>query len=205
MEDVLAQIASAEEGQRGYLITGDTSHLEPFNKANSNVMTDISNLRILLKGDKDLTVKLNKYDSLITSRFKSLQETIDVRSASGFDAAVERLKLKIGKKYMDKIYEQTTRIEADKYNLLQKRDQLLVTNVKNTFITIIVGTLLSCIIFLTVFYIFDREIGERKKVEAAIRREMEFSDRLLNSSIDGILAFDGNCNVTLWNPGVVRR
>ena len=31
---------------------------------------------------------------------------------------------------------------------------------------------------------------------------MEFSDKLLNSSIDGILAFDGSCKITLWNPGL---
>ena len=66
---------------------------------------------------------------------------------------------------MDKIYAQTAQIESEEYNLLQKRDQMLVVNVKNTFVTIIIGTLLSCIIFLTVFYILDREIGERKKLK----------------------------------------
>ncbi len=201
-EDILAQIASAEEGQRSYLITGDETYLEPYSKGINNVKIDISNLKVLLKDDIEQIIKFKKFDSLITERFNSLQETIEIRKKIGFQSAVERLKLKIGKKYMDKIYEQTARIEADEYNLLQKRDQLLVINIKNTFMTVIVGTLLSCIIFLTVFYILDREIRERKKVEKAIRREMEFSDRLLNSSIDGILAFDANCKITLWNPGI---
>ena len=201
-EDILAQIASAEEGQRSYLITGDESYLKPYHKGINNVKIDINNLKVLLKDDKEQIIKFDNFDSLITDRFNSLQETINVRKTNGFQAAVERLKLKIGKKLMDKIYEQTAKIEADEYALLQKRDQLLIVNIKNTFMTVIVGTLLSCIIFLTVFYILDREIGERKKVESAIRLEMEFSDRLLNSSIDGILAFDSNCRITLWNPGI---
>jgi PAS domain S-box-containing protein len=201
-EDILAQIACAEEGQRSFIITGEESFLEPFYRGSNNLKIDLRNLRILLKNDQEQTANLNKFESLITARFQSLQETINVRKRSNFDKAVERMKLKIGKSYMDKIYEQTARMEANEYNLLQKRDELLVVNVKNTFVTIIVGTLLSCIIFLTVFYILDREIGERKKVEIAIRREMEFSDRLLKSSIDGIIAFDSNCKITLWNPGI---
>jgi PAS domain S-box-containing protein len=202
MEDILAQIAGSEEGQRSYLITGDETYLESFHNGLSNVKIDLANLKILFKDDKKQLDKLNKYESLIFVRYNSLQETIDCRKKGGMQSAVARLKLGIGKKYMDKIYEQTARIETDEYNLLQQRDHLLVVNVKNTFVTIIVGTLLSCIIFLTVFYILDREIGERKKVEAAIRREMEFSDKLLNSSIDGILAFDSRCKITLWNPGL---
>jgi len=201
-EDLVGQIASAEEGQRNYLITGDETYLERFYISINNVKIDISNLKIRLKDDNRQIIKFNKLDSLIVARFNSLQETINVRKKTGFQSAVERLKLNIGKHYMDKIYEQTAGIKADEYSLLQKRDQLLVVNVKNTFTTIIIGTLLSCIIFLTLFYILNQEIGDRKKVEAAIRHEMEFSDRLLNSSIDGILAFDCDCKITLWNPGI---
>ncbi len=201
-EDILAQIVGAEDGQRTYLITGDESYLEPYYKSINNIKLDLSNLETLLKDNKDQTARIKQFDSLIVLTFQSLQTTIDIRRSGDFNGAAERLKKKIDQKYIDKIYEMTARIEADEYNLLQHRDQMLVTNVKNTFVTIIVGTLVSCIIFLTLFYILDKEIGERKKVEIAIRREMEFSDRLLNSSIDGIVAFDSDYRYTLWNPGM---
>ena len=202
LEDVLAQIVTAEEGQRSFIITGDESYLEPYNKGYKNAISDLANLKSLLQDSKSQLNKLHQYDTLLVYRFSSLQTTIDIRKKGDFAGASMRLRLKIGKRFMDKIYELTASMEAEEYNLLQNRDKLLVTNVKNTFITIIVGTLVSCIIFLTVFYILDREIGVRKKVEHAIRREMEFSDRLLNSSIDGIVAFDSYCKYTLWNPGM---
>ncbi len=201
-EDILTQIVSAEEGQRSYLITGDESYLDLYEKSYNNVKLNLSNLKILLKDNKEQSKRLIQYDSLIAYRFKNLQLTIDVMKSSNMQKAAEIIKRKIGRTYMQKIYEMTAKIESDEYNLLQARDQLLIINVKNTFVTIIIGTLVSCIIFLTVFYILDREINERKKVEAAIRREMEFSDRLLNSSIDGIVAFDSECKYTLWNPGM---
>ncbi len=202
LEDALSQIVTAEEGQRSFIITGDETYLEAYNKGFKNAKADLANLKVLLKGRTFQLNKLLQYDTLLVYRFNSLQTTIDIRKRGDFAGAAMRLRLKIGKRFMDKIYEITASMEAEEYSLLQNRDRLLVTNVKNTFITIIVGTLLSCIIFLTVFYILDREIGERKRVENAIRREMEFSDRLLNSSIDGIVAFDSACKYTLWNPGM---
>ncbi len=201
-EDVLAQIVSAEEGQRSFLLTDDESYLEPFYKSINNVKLDMSSLRILLKNNKEQIKRLNGLDTLIMNRFLSLQATIQIQEKEGFDKAVARLKQKTGRKYMNEIYQQIAQIESEEYNLLQSKDQLLVSNVKNTFITIVVGTLVSSVIFLTVFYILEREISERKKIEEAIRREMEFSERLLNSSIDGIVAFDDQCRFTLWNPGM---
>ena len=41
-----------------------------------------------------------------------------------------------------------------------------------------------------------------RQEEAALRREKEFSEKLINSSIDGILAFDRQCRYTLWNRGM---
>lgn len=38
----------------------------------------------------------------------------------------------------------------------------------------------------------------------ALRRGKEFSECLINSSIDGILAFDKACRYTVWNPGMER-
>jgi PAS domain S-box-containing protein len=49
-----------------------------------------------------------------------------------------------------------------------------------------------------------REITGRKRAEEAVRREKEFSERLINSSVDGILAFDRDCLYTVWNQAMER-
>ncbi len=45
---------------------------------------------------------------------------------------------------------------------------------------------------------------ERKRAEELLRREKEFTERLINSTVDGILAFDRQCRYTVWNPGMER-
>jgi PAS domain S-box-containing protein len=201
-EDIMEQVVTAEEEQRNYIITSDSSYISFISKSKNNINEDINNLRTFYRDDENQLKILDTLDQLISQRFKNLYSTIDIRAKGDFYGAAKRIDEKLGQKSKDKINLMISKLESEEYNLLQQRDQLLVQDVKNTFFTIVVGTLVSCIIFLTVFYILDREIGERKKIEAAIRREMEFSERLLNSSIDGIIAFDKDCKFTLWNPGM---
>ena len=45
---------------------------------------------------------------------------------------------------------------------------------------------------------------ERRRAQELLRREKEFTERLINSTVDGILAFDRQCRYTVWNPGMER-
>ncbi|HZZ78522.1 MAG TPA: response regulator, partial [Gemmataceae bacterium] len=49
-----------------------------------------------------------------------------------------------------------------------------------------------------------QDVTERRRQEEALRRERQFSERLIESSLDGILAFDRNFAYTIWNPGMER-
>ena len=202
LEDVFAQLVNTEEGQRSYIITGDENYLEHFTEGQQNIKIDLQNLTTLLNPNHGQLKKLDSLRVSIELRIASLKRTIELRKNGNLKAAEERMKLRTGKRFMDEISKSLTEMGSVEYAQLQKWDQMLITNVKNTFVTIIVGTLVSCVIFLTVFYILDSEISERKKIEKAIRQEMEFSERLLNSSVDGIIAFDKACKYTLWNPGM---
>ena len=44
----------------------------------------------------------------------------------------------------------------------------------------------------------------RREVEESLSREREFSTQLIESSVDGILAFDGELCITAWNAGMER-
>ena len=51
---------------------------------------------------------------------------------------------------------------------------------------------------------YFRDITQRKKIEEEVLRQKEFNQNLINSSIDGIVAFDRECRYTLWNPAMER-
>jgi len=49
-----------------------------------------------------------------------------------------------------------------------------------------------------------RDATERRRAEAEIRRQRGFTEQLISSSTDGILAFDRECRYTLWSQGMAR-
>lgn len=48
------------------------------------------------------------------------------------------------------------------------------------------------------------ESAENKKARELLQKEKDFSEMLINSSKDGILAFDNNFRYTVWNAGMER-
>ncbi|MGH2819017.1 MAG: PAS domain-containing sensor histidine kinase [Actinomycetota bacterium] len=48
------------------------------------------------------------------------------------------------------------------------------------------------------------DVTERRGSEEGLRRERELTSRLIESSVDGILAFDRECRYTVWNPAMER-
>ncbi len=55
----------------------------------------------------------------------------------------------------------------------------------------------SCVIIL-------EDISARKWAEVEIETEKQLLERLINSSVDGILAFDREAFFTVWNPGMEK-
>jgi len=51
---------------------------------------------------------------------------------------------------------------------------------------------------------FFHDITQRKKIEEEVLHQKEFNQNLINSSKDGLLAFDHECRYTLWNPAMER-
>lgn len=55
-----------------------------------------------------------------------------------------------------------------------------------------------------VIRIYMTDITERKHTEEKLKEAKEFAELIINSSIDGIIAFDTKCCYTLWNHGMER-
>ncbi len=202
LEEILSQVALAEEGQRAYLITDDNSYLEPYYASKKTIKSNLSELDVLLNDNPSQKRRLDSLRTLISSRFSILQRKINLQKKGDVAGAIDYIKRGVGKKFMVQIRSLVAEMQNEDYRLLQMRDDAVVVTVRSTFVTIIVGTSVSIIIFLAVFYILSREIFERKKTEKELISEKEFSERLLNSSVDGIVAFDKNYRYTLWNPGM---
>jgi PAS domain S-box-containing protein len=204
LEEIISVLSRAEESQRSFLITGEEHYLQPFLNAQSSLLLNLDNLKELVADDRGKQKSVDTLITLIKSRMDVLSTTIELKKLGDDKGTVNRYKMRVGSNIMNRIFAFVSKMKAEEYNVLERWDQNVITSVKETFITIIIGTVISLIIFLIVFYALVKEIQERKKAIDVISVEKDFSDRLVNSSIDGVFAFNRNLEITRWNPGMER-
>src|ERR1700749_1480207 len=87
MEEAQALLLDAETGQRGFLLTGEPSYLEPYNKAVSQVDIHIQNLSGLTVDNPRQQANVAHLGSLAHMKLNELEETIALAQAGHADQA----------------------------------------------------------------------------------------------------------------------
>lgn len=204
LEEIISVLSRAEESQRSFLITGEEHYLQPFLDAKSALLVSLDNLKTLVADDSNKVKSVNTLINLTNSRLDVLSNTIELKKLGDNKGTVNRYKLRVGSDLMNRIFSYVSEMKSVEYSVLGQWDQNVISSVRETFITITGGTVVSLGIFLFVFYALVKEIQERKIAIEVISIEKDFSERLVNSSIDGIFAFDRKLDLTRWNPGMER-
>lgn len=200
LEEILTHISLAEEAQRSYFLTKNQTYISPYLSSKSTAKTDINKLKNYFSDDKSQLKKLERLNNFVNERFDFVDN--EILKNDSLNVILKNIKSGTSRKYMNEIRTLIGSIKNEEYDLLTAKDEIAAKTIRRTSIIVLVGTLVSGLIFLTVFFILSREILERKKAEEEITQAKDFSERLLNSSIDGIVAYDKDLKFTLWNPGM---
>jgi CHASE3 domain sensor protein len=148
---VLADLVDMETGQRGYLLTGDQSYLQPYTSANERIETDFANLRTQLaarpQGEHSVGQQL---ESLAKLKQAEMQRAIDLRRRGYRHRSFVLVNTNEGKDYMDEIRSAAaslfasesrdfTRIENGKIVAMKK--VLAVTMIANSILLLLAAGL----------------------------------------------------------------
>lgn len=79
----------AETGQRGYILTGQESYLEPYQAVVVNIDQKIVELKDLIADQPSQQKQFAALESLIAAKFAILKQTIYLRQNQGFEAALQ--------------------------------------------------------------------------------------------------------------------
>ncbi|WP_315388368.1 response regulator [uncultured Stenotrophomonas sp.] len=122
MGDVLSAVQDAETGQRGYLLTGDESYLEPYRTALAVASTRLEAMESALADDPAQRDRLKLLARRVQDKLDELHETIELRRTQGFEAALAVVNSNSGKAAMDDI---RARLAAMRAIELDKRAERL--------------------------------------------------------------------------------
>jgi PAS domain S-box-containing protein len=132
LAELFSLLKDAETGQRGYLISGDRTFLEPYEKATARLDRQVARVDQLTPDVGPDARDLEHLKSLIRDKFAEMDAVIRVRESAGLLPAAERLKLGRGKQLMDQIRIVITGIERRDDRQLQAVQQAEAQRVKKT-------------------------------------------------------------------------
>ncbi|MEQ1492161.1 MAG: CHASE3 domain-containing protein, partial [Terricaulis sp.] len=111
----------AETGQRGYLLTGQESYLEPYFAARDEIARELANIDSYAGGDASRVAEAQRFHELVGAKLDELQLTIDMRRDGRGNVALERVRSGRGKEVMDEFRAMIAAAEA-------REQQLVVEN-----------------------------------------------------------------------------
>lgn len=103
IEQLRVALIDAETGERGYLLAGDISYLEPYRTARERFGRHMTTLRALLLDSEIQSARLDRIEELSYLKLAEIQKTIALIRSDRRDEAVRLIRTDIGKGYMDQI------------------------------------------------------------------------------------------------------
>ncbi len=123
-EKFLSSMTDTETGQRGYLLTGDATYLQPYHSGLLAVEQSLNELIRLTSGNPVQQERLAKIKSLMQAKLAELHETITIRQRAQHNSFVKVLavvKQDKGKEYMEQIRRILVVFNNTEHILLEKR------------------------------------------------------------------------------------
>ena len=185
-------VQDAERGQRGFLLTGRDTYLEPYTTAKAHMPKLMSDLQHALHDDVDLQGRVLSLQANLTTKMNELESTIAIYRARGFDDALAIVLNDSGRKTMNAIQADLEALVDGETARLAGRQKEAEVASRRVTATFIIGSLVSGLALL---------VGAA--LLALAYRRIAISELTLQSTLnsvrEGVAAFDDEGRLHAWN------
>ncbi|NNM68401.1 MAG: CHASE3 domain-containing protein [Gallionella sp.] len=151
-DDFLSGLKDAETAQRGYLLTGEETYLEPYLTARDRVAPQLAELRRFTQDNPAQQHRLDVLAQLIEKRLALLTQTIALRRDQHTGDALKILRSGRGKQLMDGIRVEMRDFNKMEKGLLAQRDARYSANLRQLLLLIATTSMLVVILtFISVY------------------------------------------------------
>jgi CheY-like chemotaxis protein/signal transduction histidine kinase len=121
LESLLSTLKDAETGQRGFLLTGEESYLQPYTDAREALAGEIRTAHALLANRPEQKRRLEALENIANLKMAELETTVAARRAGKSDAALSIVRTDRGKIYMDRIRDAVNDMELAERQVIALR------------------------------------------------------------------------------------
>jgi PAS domain S-box-containing protein len=195
LQKVLTVAVDAETGERGFIITGDVTNLEPYDRARNAISSDIAQLRRLTADNREQQADLDRLSALAAVKLEELANAIEQRRVSGLAAAQAVVATNLGKHTIDEMRLIVDRMGAREHGLLAARTAQAAQSYRAALLSGFLTTGLALVVVIALL-MGTRRSG-RERIRAAKTAERF---RVTIASIgDAVIATDDEGRVTHMN------
>ena len=170
MNKLLQSMLDAETGQRGYLLTGNETYLEPYDKAVATVQTNLDSLRMQFMASPEDMQEFALLSRQISRKLAEMELSLRLRRQGNEDAWKFILNTDVGKEHMEAIRQHAQELIARSDKRLQQgREQI-----EQSLMLSRIGIATVTAIGLLAFYMYLRQT---QAVQTVNLREQEVLER----------------------------
>jgi signal transduction histidine kinase len=133
----LINLLNAETGERGFVITGDETYLEPYKKSIQEILKTKNNLREFARNNRLQKNHLDSLEKYIDLKVAYIEKIIQLKRNGEETTMTNLLKTNIGKQYMDKIRDYNFSMQEKENAIYDERKNITYASLvrsKNIFI-----------------------------------------------------------------------
>jgi CHASE3 domain sensor protein len=207
---VLKDLTDMETGQRGYLLTGDPSYLQPYTDAKSRIGTDFASLHRGLANRAEPERSLaSQLESLANAKQGEIERSISLRQQGYRHRAFMLVDSNEGMEYMDRARRLLSSLSVAEASSFARFDKERNATLSKALTETVVAN--SCLLVLTAcLFGLIRYRGQALEQEAAQRRQElavrdlqleKLTSALSNQARSKTLTIEANARLLLENYG----
>jgi len=194
IDELLSTVQDAETGQRGYLLTGKDSYLEPYENAVSAATSRIDSVASLTQDNATQQANIAQLRRHIEAKLTELKETIDLHRSAGNAAALAVVTTDRGKVEMDAIRAQLEVMRQEELRLRQIRLAEMENAYKTAVAVGVLSGLLGAVLTIVVFVLIRRNARARARQQWLQSGQVGLAavmmgDKAVEQLADSILTF----------------
>jgi PAS domain S-box-containing protein len=192
LDRTLSAVRDAESGQRGYLLTGRDSYLQPYNGAVADLPSRLSQLRASVSGDAATGREIDRLQAAIAAKIEELASTIQLQQRQGHADAMAQVLTDRGAQLMAAVVEQIAQLQAEQTKLFESEFQQLSAARVRVAVSVFAVRFLTIALLITLVVVVRRETRHLRLSEARLAIT-------LRSIGDAVIATDAEGQVVLMN------
>ncbi|QIN67913.1 Sensor histidine kinase RcsC (plasmid) [Caballeronia sp. SBC1] len=199
LERLLSLLRDAETGQRGFVITGRESYLEPYFDATPKISAQLDAIKLLVQNDNRQRQRLGDLRFTVDEKLAEVGRVIMARRTGGFDAAKAMVQSDKGKLLMDRARLVVADMEKTADDELTVRRGRARHTRDFAIVVAIVSAALTVLMAVSFAYWLRRLTRVRIRVIGQLHDRKQLLRVTLASIGDGVVTTDVSGRVTFMN------